>query len=140
MSKAQDSKGVSQQLSDEESVKPGKSQDTSDLVDVEIITNHGGSVVVEYQVDGIPYRSSVDPLDLVDGQCPRERLRDAPYGIDWEFDIADLARRTELALKEAQIWTYTDLQKKDRQLIRIATNVLGGAIWNAAKSGCNRRP
>ena len=68
-----------------------------DLVDVTIITNYGGSVVVEYVVDGIPYRSCVDPLDLVDGQCPRERLRDAPYGIDWEFDIADIARETELA-------------------------------------------
>ena len=111
-----------------------------ELVDVKIRTNHGGSVVVEYQVDGIPYRSSIDPTDLIDGQCPRERLRDAPYGIDWEFDLADLARRTELALKAAQIWTYADLQKKDRYLNRIATNVLGGAIWSAAKSGCNRRP
>ena len=140
MSKDQDSKDESVQQSDEADAKPGSSRATADLVDITIITNHGGSVVVEYQADGIPYRSSVDPLDLVDGQCPRERLRDAPYGIDWDFDLADLARKTELALKEAQIWTYADLQKKDRQLIRIATNVLGGAIWNAAKSGCNRRP
>ena len=140
MSKAQDSKDVLVQQSDEAGEKPGSNQDTADLVDVKIITNHGGSVVVEYQVDGVPYRSSVDPLDLVDGQCPRERLRDAPYGIDWEFDIADIARETELALKAAQIWTYTDLQEKDRQIIRIATNILGRAIWNAAKSGRNRRP
>ena len=139
MSKDQDSKGVSQQLSDEADAKPGSSRATADLVDITIITNHGGSVVVEYQVDGMPYRSSVDPLDLVDGQCPRERLRDAPYGIDWEFDLADLARETELALKAAQIWMYADLQEKDQQTIRIATNILGRAIWQAAKRGCNRR-
>ena len=139
MSKDQDSRDESVQLLDGADESPGKSQDMLDLVDVEIITNHRGSVVVEYQVDGIPYRSSVDPLDLVDGQCPRERLRDAPYGIDWKFDIADIARETELALKAAQIWTYTDLQEKDRQLIRIATNILGRAIWSAAKSGRNRR-
>lgn len=139
MSKGQDSKDESQQQSGEAGAKPGSNQDTADLVDVTIITNHGGSVVVEYQVDGIPYRSSVDPLDLVGGQCPRERLRDAPYGIDWEFDIADIARETELALKIAQIWTYKDLQEKDQQITRIATNMLGRAIWQAAKSGCNRR-
>ena len=67
------------------------------------------------------------------------RLCDAPYGIDWEFDIADIARETELGLKKAQIWTYQDLQQKDRSIIRIATNVLGSAIWAAAKTGRNRR-
>jgi len=139
VSKGQDSKDESVQLSDEAIEKPGKSQDTSDLVDVTIIERHRASAIVQYVVDGMPYRSSIDPNDLIDGQCPRERLADAPYGIDWEFDIADIARETELALKKAKIWTFTDLQEKDRQYIRIATNVLGRAIWKAAKSGRNRR-
>jgi len=87
----------------------------------------------------MPYRSYVDALDLVDGQCPRERLADVPYGVAWEFDFPNLERDAELALKQAQIWTYEDLQEKDRQIIRIATNLLGRAIWEAAKRGRNRR-
>lgn len=139
MSKGQDSKDESVQQSDEAGAKPGSSQDTADLVDVKIIEQHGQSVLVQYEADGIPYRSSVDALDLVDSQIPRERLADAPYGIDWEFSLPDLKRETEQALKKAQIWTYQDLQEKDRQIIRIATNVLGRAIWAAAKAGRNRR-
>ena len=139
MSKGQDSKDESAQQSGEESAQPGKSQDTPDLVDVKVISTHGASAIVEYETDSMPYRSSVDVNDVVDGQCPQERLRDAPYGIDWEFDLPDLKRETELALKKAQIWTYRDLQEKDRQIIRIATNVLGRAIWEAAKRGSNRR-
>ena len=140
MSKGQDSKDVLAQLLDEAGAKPGSSQDIADLVDIKVIEQHGASVLVEYQVDGIPYRSSVDPLDVTDGQCPQERLRDAPYGIDWKFDLPDLKREVELELKRDQIWTYQDLQARDRRIIRIATNVLGRAIWDAAKRGCNRRP
>ena len=139
MSKVQDSKDESVRQLDEAIEKPGSSQDTGDLVDVKVIERHGASAIVEYEVDGMPYRSSIDPNDLIDGQCPRERLQDAPYGIDWEFDLPDLKRETELELKRAQIWTYRDLQEKDRQIIRIATNVLGREIWKAAKNGSNRR-
>ena len=139
MSKDQGSKDESVQQLDEENEKPGSSRDTSDLVDITIITNHGQSVVVQYESDGMPYRSSIDPNDLIDGQCPQERLQDAPYGIDWQFDFADLARRTELELKKRGIWTYADLESS-RKIIRIATTSLTPAIWDAAKRGCNRRP
>lgn len=84
----------------------------------------------------MPYRSYVDPDDLQDGGCPAERLQDAPYGIEWKFDLENLGRDAEFALKAAGIWTYKDLQARDRAVIRIATNLLGRAIWQAAKRGC----
>lgn len=142
MSKDQDSKEESVPLSDAAKEKPGRSQDTSDRADlriVEVLGVEGQSALVEYDNDGIPCRAYVDPNDIVDGMCSQERLDDAPYGITWKFDIPDLARATELELKRAQIWTYADLVQKDREIIRIATNLLGRAIWAAAKSGCKRR-
>ena len=142
MSKGQDSKGESVRLSDEASEKPGSSQDTADLVDVKVIEKHGASAIVEYQTDGMPYRASIDPTDLIDGQCPRERLADAPYGIEWQLnlDLEALAHDVEFELKRYRIWTYDDLVALDRKIIRIATTLLGKAIWQAAKRGCNRRP
>ena len=86
--------------------------------------------------DGIPYRSYVDTLDLQDDTCPEERLADAPYGIQWEFNLDSLERDVEIALKRAGVWTYEDLQEKDRAIIRIATDTLGHAIWEAAKRSC----
>ena len=114
----------------------------ADLVDVKIIEKHRQSVLVEYQVDGMPYRATVDADDLVDGQCPRERLGDAPHGITWEFnfDLDVLSHDTEFELKRNGIWTYADLVINDRQINRIASILLSRAIWSAAKRGCNRRP
>jgi len=126
------------QQSDEESEKPGSSQ-AIDLVSVKVIETHGKSVVVEFEQDGMPYRSYVDPTDIEDDKCDLERLRDAPCSITWNFDFSDLARDAELELKKHGIWTYEDLQQKDRVIIRIATNLLGQRIWDAAKRGSNRR-
>jgi len=90
----------------------------------------------------MPYRASIDPNDLIDGQCPRERLQDAPYGITWEFEFDPdvLAHDTEFELKRNGIWTYEDLVINDRQINRIASILLSRAIWSAAKRGNNRRP
>ena len=112
---------------------------TAELVPVRVIDIRGQSALVEYEQDGIPYRSHVDAADVVGDQCPAERLADAPHGIAWDFDFADLGREIEIALKRARIWTYEDLQQRDRVIIRIATNLVGRAIWDAAKRGCNRR-
>lgn len=114
----------------------------ADLVDVKVIERHGASAIVEYEVDGMPYRASIDPNDLIDGQCPRERLQDAPYGITWEFEFDPdvLAHDTEFELKRNGIWTYEDLVINDRQINRIASILLSRAIWSAAKRGNNRRP
>lgn len=127
--------------SEEAEKKPGKRQATKKvkLIPVKVLSVHKQSALVEYELDDMPYRCYVDTNDIVEDGCPLARLQDAPCGITWEFDIQDIARTTELELKRAQIWTYEDLQEKDRQIIRIATNVLGKAIWTAAKRGRNRR-
>jgi len=113
------------------------------LVGVTVLETTGQTALVEYELDGVPYRSYVDVADVVKDEtgdvCPLERLQDAPYGIVWEFDFSNLSKEVETALKKKGIWTYSDLQNKDRATIPIATNLLGRAIWEAAKHGCNRR-
>ena len=113
--------------------------ETSSLVPIKVLETHGKSVLVEY-VDGeMPYRSRVDLDEIVDGECSAERLRDVPYGIDWSglaIDGAEMARRIEFELKKNKIWTYEDLQSRDRALIRISTNGLGRLVWDVAKKAC----
>ena len=112
-----------------------------ELVSIRVIDVVGQSALVEYERDGMPYRSYVDTLDLHDGTgpdttghtCPAERLNDAPYGIAWDLDLDGLAREIELALKRSRIWTYEDLTERHRKLGLIATNLLGQRIWDAAK-------
>jgi hypothetical protein len=101
-----------------------------------VVNIRGRSALVEYDLDGMPMRSYVDTLDLQDDKCPVERLADAPYGIRWELDFDGLEPQVEVALKRRGIWTYEDLERQDRAVIRIATNLVGKAIWEAAKRGC----
>lgn len=141
MSKDLDSKAESAPPSGEPEKKPKSKRATSkaNLIPVRVLETHGQSTLVEYEKDGMPYRSYVDSADIEDDVCPPERLQDAPYGIVWEFDFTDLARETELMLKRGGIWTYDDLNQHDRKLVRICTNLLGQRIWKAAKRGRNRR-
>jgi len=106
------------------------------FVSVKVIEVTGQSALVQFDVNGIAYRSRVDAADVVDGMCDAERLRDAPHGIIWRLEFPDLARDVEIALKRRGIWTYADLQQNDRAIVRIATDLLGAAIWDAAKKGC----
>ena len=114
-------------------------RESGELIPVKVIEVHGASALVQYEVDGMPYRSYVDPADIEADRCPMERLRDAPCGIEWQFDFSTLAEDVERELKARGIWTCDDLAQKDRAIIRIATNLLGAAIWDAAKRGSNRR-
>lgn len=103
------------------------------MVPVTVISQKGQSALVEFERNGIPYRSYVDALDLQDGACPEERLADAPHGIVWDFDLGGLGQELERALKLAGIWTYEDLAERHRKLIRISTDLLGKRVWDAAK-------
>jgi hypothetical protein len=106
-------------------------------IPIEIIEKHGNSAFVQFEISGMPRRSYVDVADIVDGECPQERLEDVPYGIDWasflKFDGKKMAREIEQSLKAKGIWTLADLQQKDRVLIRIATDLIGEAVWDVAK-------
>lgn len=100
----------------------------------------GQSALVQYAQDGLLYRSRVDVLDITEGACPVERLRDAPHGIDWKglLQLDGLAGSVHEELTSRGIWTLEDLQQQDRVVIRIATNTLGRAIWDAARRGCGQ--
>jgi len=102
---------------------------------VEIIETHGNSALVQYDLNGLPRRCYVDASEIVDGECPQERLEDVPYGIDWGtyLDFSGIEAVIECQLKARGIWTLADLQQKDRVLIRIATDLIGGAVWDVAK-------
>lgn len=109
----------------------------AELVNVRVVDAKGLSVLVEFDRDGMPYRAYVDAEDLQPGGVPAERLEDAPYGVDWSsLDFAGMEREAERALKRAGIWTYDDLQCKDRAVIRIAVDLVGAAIWETAKRSC----
>jgi hypothetical protein len=105
-------------------------------VPVRPVAARGASVLVEFERGGMPYRSYVDVADLQAGGVLAERLEDAPCGIVWDIDLAGMERDVEKAIKRAGIWTYEDLKQKDRAIIRIATDLLGKAIWDAAKRSC----
>lgn len=107
----------------------------SEPIPVTVLETHGNSILVEFEADGLPRRSYVDAIDIVDGECPLERLGDVPYGIDWatHLDLSGIGVEIEKTLKDRGIWTLGDLQQKDRTLIKIATNLIGKAIWDIAK-------
>jgi len=100
-----------------------------------VVSTKGQSALVEYEQDGLRYRSYVDPEDIENEQCPLIRLQNAPYGIDWQamLDVTDLPAKVHQALTARGIWTLQDLQQQDNAVTRIATNTLGAAIWKAAK-------
>lgn len=104
-------------------------------VPVEIVETHGNSALVQYDLNGLPRRCYVDVGEIVDGECPRERLADVPYGIDWGayLDFSGIEAEIECQLKARGIWTLADLQAHDRVLIRIATDLIGAAVWDVAK-------
>ena len=108
---------------------------TDDLVPITVVETKGQSALVEYEQNGLRYRSYVDPEDIEDGQCPLSRIQNAPYGIDWqaELDLTDLPAKVHQALTARGIWTLDDLKRQDKAVTRIATNTLGAAIWRAAK-------
>ena len=103
---------------------------------VRVIETKGASALVEWEANG-PHRAYVPKAAVGDGQADAYVLAlGIPYGIDWETWIAlpgDLPAVVGTALRRAGIWTYADLQQHDRALIRIGTDMIGKAVWDAAK-------
>ena len=112
-----------------------------ELIPVHIIGEKGQSVFV--QVEG-PRRYYVPKSAVTDGKVPADVIaKGIEYGIRWE-EYLDLSEITpdELAskLRKNGIWTHEDLQRRDRKLIRIATNTIGRAVQQAAKRAGERKP
>ena len=103
------------------------------LIPVKVIKTKGLSSLVEW--DG-PQRAFVPTIEIADGQVLASTLEECPpYGIVWENFIAfgEIEGLVCTQLKKAGIWTYEDLQNRDRILNRIATNIIGAEVWRAAK-------
>lgn len=105
---------------------------------VKVIEREGQSALVQYD-DGNTLHRCYIPIE----EIKRNRVEDEvlaagiQYGIEWA-EVLDLSALLPLtvdrALKERGIWTREDLLAKDRVIIRIATNLLGRAIF-AAREG-----
>jgi hypothetical protein len=115
-------------------------EDGMKMIDVRMIETKGQSSLVEYVDEDIPCRAYVPTIEIQDGQCNLYKLQNeyTPYGIPWtqylSLDITPLGIMK--ALRERDIWTYEDLQKHDRVLIKIGTDMIGKAVWDAAKRSC----
>jgi len=100
---------------------------------VKVVFEKGQSALVEW---ADVRRSLVPAIEIKAGHVRLDTLLECPtYGIDWEEYLSVDLDSNELALKlrKAGIWTLEDLQTKDRVVARIAVNIIGKAVWDAAK-------
>lgn len=115
--------------------------DGMEMIDVRVIETKGQSSLVEYVDDDIPYRVYVPSHEIEDGQCSLFKLQSeyTTYGVQWSKYL-NLSGITSMGimktLRERGIWTYEDLQEHDRVLIKIGTDTIGKAVWDAAKRSC----
>lgn len=66
-----------------------------------------------------------------------------PYGIPWEGYLgmdSITGEALALMLRQAGIYTLTDLQARDRQLIRIGTKLIGQVVRDAARRADKAKP
>lgn len=117
--------------------EPNEQKETTDapeLIPIRVLEESGRSVLVE--VPG-PRRYYVPKSKIKDGNIEGPTLDKAQeYGVRWEafLEPPDLSPETiAAALRHAGIWTLDDLKQRDRQLIRIATNLIGKAVYDAAE-------
>ena len=106
---------------------------------VKVIKTEGQAALVQFERDGLLQRRIVPGTEVRDGRCSDEVL---DLGIVPDCDVAweallDLGAITPAmvsnALRSFGIWTVDDLKLHDRVIIGIATNMIGAAVWDAAK-------
>lgn len=101
-------------------------------VNVQVVEQHGKSALVEWR------RAYVPAKRVIDDTCDAETLeRGIPHGIPWEelIDVSNITPQTiAQELRKHGLWTLEDLREHDRRLIRIGTNLVGRAVWDAAKT------
>lgn len=102
---------------------------------VQIIEQQGDSALVQWDHNGAPMRGHVPTESVIEGEVGGAILDKAiPYGLSFELALEDISAQDVIArLHQAGIWTFADLQQRDRVLIRIGTDLIGAAVWNAAK-------
>jgi hypothetical protein len=106
---------------------------------VKVVKAEGQAALVQFERDGLLQRRIVPGTEVQDGRCSDEAL---DLGIVPDCDVAweallDLGAITPAmvsnALRSFGIWTVDDLKLHDRVIIGIATNMIGAAVWDAAK-------
>lgn len=111
------------------------------MVPVQVLGTEGKSTLVAWDIDKTEKRGYV-PAHLVMGHADPgylvahdDLLPSLPYGIPFAelLKLKVTPKRLETALHQAGIWTLEDLKQKDRVLIRIATDLIGAAVWAAAQ-------
>ena len=106
------------------------------MMKVKVLSQDDQSTLIEYQNKaGAPCRVYV-PSDMVTGEIVSRETVDkgAPYGLPFEVELPTISPQQIVdELHKAGIWCYADLQAKDRSLIRIGTNLIGRAVWDAAR-------
>jgi hypothetical protein len=110
-----------------------------EMVPVRVIGAKGESALVEWEAGGRLRRNFVPVDKIAEDACDAVALEvGIPYGLPWEVAL-DLSGVTPEAvadkLRRAGIWTLEDLRDRDRQLLRIGTDMIGSAVWKAARQG-----
>ena len=107
---------------------------------VKVIQTQGRSALVQWGPEEDPRRAWAPAYKVEDGRIGAETLGECPlYGIQWEQYLQESAlsestiETVSRALRKAGIWTFEDLQSNDRAINRIAVNIIGKAVWGAAK-------
>lgn len=115
--------------------------DDMKMIDVRVIETKGKSALVEYHDDSIPYRVYMPSSEIENGRANLYKLQNeyTPYGIPWT-SFLNLSGITSTGimktLRERGVWTYDDLKEHDRVLIKIGTDTIGKAVWDAAERSC----
>jgi len=117
-------------------------EEPTQQVDVRVIETDGESLLIE-RLDN--YRRYYAPASKVlDRQIAQPDLDKCPlYGIPWEdyLGLQDItADALALMLRQARIYTLADLRVRDRQLIRIGTNLIGKVVRDAATRADEAKP
>ena len=110
-------------------------------VPVRVIETKGKSALVQTE----DFRRYYAPASKVkNGTIAQDDLDKCPeYGIPWEAYLGMDSITTgalALMLRQARIYTLADLQVRDRQLIRIGTNLIGRVVREAAERAAEAKP
>lgn len=110
-------------------------------IKVKIVGQQGKSALVQTA----DFRRYYLPASKVkDNQIDKTELdKAALYGVPWEAYLGMDTITTEalaLMLRQAGIYTLADLKARDRQLIRIGTNLIGQVVRDAATRADKAKP
>ena len=114
---------------------------TAVMVPVKVMGEQGKSLLIQT----VDFKRYYVPRSKVkDNQIDQADLdKAAIYGIPWEAYLGLDTVTTEalaLMLRQSGIYTRADLQQRDRQLIRIGTNLVGQVVREAAQRAEAAKP